>query len=416
MTEFVNTVIHHDKIPLSPSYGSVVPLNDGRLVWVWGEGRGRPEDRVHANYSDDQGQTWSDAEPLLLRGGGTMPSLFGTHLLRLPIGDLGLVQMISSGQQTFHRSRDEGKTWSEGVQINPSGTTAFAAHDVCIVLKSGRILVPVYSHIAPTPLSPKPKRLKRFSEENFGANIACHLRYSYVYYSDDEGRTWTRSRNETFVTLDSGSAGSHSFEEPSVIELTDGRILMLGRTYLGQVFKSYSDDAGDTWMEPQPTGLTLVPSPTNVRRIPSTGDLLVVWNQTSRWEYMIGLYRHRLTCAISRDEGETWEHHKNLESLDDTAHVEPDLIEVGLDGGYRQPVDRTRYHRAPAPLRYNEPTITFIDDKAVITYSMLVWGDKAVITDTYGMDFDALMEEFGLAPYDRGNKVRVVSTDWFYSS
>ena len=47
---------------------------------------------------------------------------------------------------------------------------------------------------------------------------------------------------------------------------------------------------------------------------------------------------------------------------------------------------------------------------------MLVWGDKAVITDTYGMDFDALMEEFGLAPYDRGNKVRVVSTDWFYSS
>jgi hypothetical protein len=307
-------------------------------------------------------------------------------------------------------------TWSSGTSINPPDIAAQAAHDVSIVLGNGRILVPVYSHIASTSRLPKPKRLSRFSEDYFGANIACHLRFSYVYYSDDEGETWTRSRNEAFVSLENGASGSYSMEEPALVELKNGRVLMIGRTYLGQHFKSYSDDCGETWSQPEPTGLTLVPSPCNVKRIPSTGDLLVVWNQTSRWEYMIGLYRHRLTCAVSKDEGLTWENHRNLESLDDTSYVEPDVIEAGLDGGYRQPNDRQRYHRAPAPLRYNEPTVCFVNDKVVITYSMCVWGDKSVITDTYGMDMGKLMEDFGLAPYDRANKVRVLSTDWFYES
>ena len=39
---------------------------------------------------------------------------------------------------------------------------------------------------------------------------------------------------------------------------------------------------------------------------------------------MIGVYRHRLSTAVSKDDGETWEHHKNLESLDDVTYVEPD--------------------------------------------------------------------------------------------
>ncbi len=40
-------------------------------------------------------------------------------------------------------------------------------------------------------------------------------------------------------------------------------------------------------------------------------------------------------------------------------------------------------------------------------------GDLDVIRLTYGMDTDELNERFGMAPYDRANKVRVVSIDWF---
>ena len=45
---------------------------------------------------------------------------------------------------------------------------------------------------------------------------------------------------------------------------------------------------------------------------------------------------------------------------------------------------------------------------------VLDFGDKTIITDTYGMDFDELMETLGLAPFERGNRVRVFSTDWLY--
>ena len=81
----------------------------------------------------------------------------------------------------------------------------------------------------------------------------------------------------------------------------------------------------------------------------------------------------------------------------------------------RQPLDRLRYHRAPGPLRCNDATCTFLDGHAIITYCYQGFGDKSVITDTYGMDYDDVMRQHGLAPYDRANKVRVLPIDWFYN-
>ena len=352
VTEFVHLTLKLDQIFLSPSYSSVIPLTDGRLMWVWGEGKTGSEP-LHANFSQDEGASWSAPSALQYASGEPITGLFGIHLVRLNSGRIGMVQARTAGQQTFHVSADEGDTWSAGVDINVPDVVVNTSHDVSIVLEDGRIVVPVYSTIGPTPISPKPKRLQRFSESYFGANIGCTLRYSYSYYSDDEGVTWQRSRNETFVPLDNGALGSYAFEEPAIVALNDGRILMMGRTYLGQHFKAYSQDRGESWTEPQPTGLVLVPSPCVIKRIPTTGDLLIIWNQVSRWEYMIGLYRHRLTCAISKDEGETWQHHKNLESMDDVAYIEADSIEVGLDGGYRQP-SATSQRRHPCA-RTNRP-------------------------------------------------------------
>jgi hypothetical protein len=90
------------------------------------------------------------------------------------------------------------------------------------------------------------------------------------------------------------------------------------------------------------------------------------------------------------------------------------VIEKVVLGKFTQPVDRKRYHRAPGPLRCNEPTIAFRDGNVVITYGMCVFGDKSVIVDLYGVDYDQLMVDMGLAPHDRGNKVRVMSEEWFY--
>ena len=351
-----------------------------------------------------------------------MMAVMDANLLRLKAGEVGLA-MRSRAQVgayegdyhaslTFSRSADEGETWSTPVQLNPPGADAVFTNERSTVLVDGRIIVPFYTSFGARPSGDE--KTRHCYGEAFGSAERGGLSYSSAYYSDDEGRTWQRSRNEVMANLENGVKGTFSMGEPAVIEVNDGRVLMFGRTNLGRFFQSYSDDRGETWNQAQPTELACYPSPLNISRIPATGDLLVIWNQLSAWEIMAGLYRHRLSCAVSSDEGATWRNHRNLESLDDTAHIEPGPIEVIPIGKMRQPLDRGRYHRAPGPLRYNQPTCTYLGDKVVITYGMCVFGDKSIITDTYGMDYDELMDRLGLAPFERGNRVRVVSTDWLY--
>ena len=414
MTEYVNEIVNWDTI--SQRYGDVIVLKDGRLMWAGGSGQGDPLLPFKANYSDDDGETWGEASMLELADGSPLLGVMDTNLLRLKSGALGLVQRSSSGEYdvgiSFSKSEDEGETWTAPLRLSPEVRSVFASNDRSLVLNDGRIVVPVYGSLGPKPLS-NPKRATRFGQE-FSNAAAGSVRFSYVYYSDDEGETWGQSSNQAFVALDQGVGGSYSFGEPTAVELNDGRLLMMGRTGLGRFFQTFSENRGETWTNPEPTDLACYPSPCGLKRIPGTGDLLVVWNQISRWESMTGLYRHRLTCAISKDEGQTWENHKNLESLDDISYIEPDHVGMVPIGKYAQPVDRQRYHRAPGPLRFDYPSVVFKDDKVIVIYGMSVFGDRSVLADTYGVDYDELMAQLGLAPHDVGNKIRVLSTDWFY--
>ncbi len=409
--EYVNSVINWGKI--SQRYGDVIPLKDGRLMWAWGSGQGDPILPYCANYSEDEGLTWGDSETLKLTNGSPLLGVMDANLLRLNSGALALMQRSSSSEDdtaiSFSKSTDEGLSWTDPLRLNPVGRTAFMSNDRSLVLKDGRIVVLAYGSIGSKPLS-NPKSIQRFGQD-FGNSAAGAVRYSYAYYSDDEGETWSRSTNEVFVALDQGHHGSYSFGEPTAVELNDGRLLMMGRTGLGRFFQSYSVDRGESWSDPEPTNLACYPSPCALKRLPQTGDLLVVWNQISRWETMTGLYRHRLTCAISTDEGVTWRNHKNLESLDDVSYIEPDPVGSVAIGKYRQPLDRQRYHRTPGPLRFDYPSCAFLGDKVIIIYGMSVFGDRSIFI---GDSYEKLMEQLGLAPYDTGNKIRVFSTDWFY--
>lgn len=443
MTKDFEAVIPLSKVGLSPSNGSVIPLKDGRLFWAWGIGSANePLQPMHGNISSDGGRTWSEPDALKLTTGEPLLSIFKANLFRMSSGALGLIhtgEIIHRGISWpaqhhgifFHKSEDEGRTWSTPVPINPPNMSTWVSGDKCFVLSDGRIIAPVYAFMGPEPATADFKAVQRLGQR-FTYSERCCLAHSYAYYSDDQGQTWTRSRNDVFVLLEGGAKGSYSLNEPDVVELTDGRLLMMGRTNLGRLYRSYSEDRGATWLQPEPTELALIPSPCNIKRIPKTGDLLIIWNQASRWEMMIGLYRHRLSCAISKDEGETWQNHKNLESLDDVAQIEPESEEMAIMGPTSQPLDRLRYHRAPGPLRCNEPTCTFVDDTAVITYGHLELGDKSVIEKTYEMGYDSVAKKLGFTErseacrrwpwypsspgrWDGNNKVRILPIDWFYS-
>src|SRR4030095_14109829 len=107
-------------------------------------------------------------------------------------------------------------------------------------------------------------------------------------------------------------------------------------------------------------------------RIPSTGDLLLIWNQISTAEILSGLSRHRLSTAISKDEGGSWSQFRNVEVLDDRAYIEPPPSLPQLyrmkDYGYRQPSDSRSYPHAPGCLRVCYPTVAFWKNEVAIAY------------------------------------------------
>ena len=91
--------------------------------------------------------------------------------------------------------------------------------------------------------------------------------------SDDNGYTWWESENSVnMLPIEA--------QEPHIVELKDGRLMMLMRTYSQFIARSYSEDRGVTWSKGELVDALTLPTHTssalNVARIPSTGDLLVL--------------------------------------------------------------------------------------------------------------------------------------------
>ena len=89
--------------------------------------------------------------------------------------------------------------------------------------------------------------------------------------------------------------------------------MMLYRTDQGCQYRSLSADGGETWSPAEPTDIKSPVSPASVKRIPKTGDLLLVWNDHADVDDAHRGKRTPLNVAISRDEGQTWEHTRTLE-------------------------------------------------------------------------------------------------------
>ncbi len=335
-------------------------LRDGRYWLLHGRDK-----TLHGMVSTDRGRRWGSPQPVLEKGGGTIPTARNAvhlSLLHMKSGRLGMIyggpvsRPGRDGTLHFRSSDDGGATWSPPVVVDP--VFSLCRTSGARVLSNGRLAVPVFNWVSPSGGSD--------SEE--GANSIC---VSWVFYSDDEGATWKRSLSEMFVSFDKGRGGCYSFEEPSLEERSDGSLLMYGRTELGVFYESVSRDRGVTWSAPKPTRVAASYTPPMLVRLPKSDDLLLVWNQASAEEIGAGLSRHRLSTAISSDGGTTWKHHRNLESMDDRAYLEPParpVVVLRPEGGYRQPADRVRYPRSPGCLRICYPTVVFDGDEVAIAY------------------------------------------------
>jgi hypothetical protein len=227
---------------------------------------------------------------------------------------------------------------------------------------------------------------------------------SFVYYSDDEGKTWQRSEGGIMIWHKDGFGGMWPCDEPNVIEAKNGDILMFCRTSLGRLYTARSgpvdylrDDGtrirrtpGQRFDHPRPTELASSYSPCSIRRIPKTGDLLIVWNQVSGDEIRASYRRGRLSSAVSKDDGKTWQHYRTIDTsvLPPRGQVKPDpepRMARGLDYVGVVPDDYGAVHY---------PNLEIHDDTVFLTWY------RHVINPRKG-DI-------------HGRRLRVLPLTWFY--
>lgn len=190
-------------------------------------------------------------------------------------------------------STDEGQTWSSPKSCINDRPGYYALNNNRVIqLKSGRLILPVSLH----------------QTEDEG--VWSHIGRLYTYYSDDDGNTWKRS--ETVP-----NPRQILTQEPGVIELKNGQILMTMRTNQRYQYFSYSKDHGESWSTIKASPIISPVSPASIARIPSTNDLIIIWNNNKGENESTKEYRTPYNLAISKDEGQSWDLVKTIESNTD---------------------------------------------------------------------------------------------------
>jgi hypothetical protein len=281
------------------SEGDFIQLADGRILFVYTHftGGGGDHDRalLASRTSRDGGATWTEDDETVITGEGGM-NVMSVSLLRLRSGAIALFYLRKdSREQCMPRMRlshDEAATWGPPRDCLRGHPGYYVVNnDRVVQLESGRLLMPSALHAVPGGEGWFPGR-------------------AIVWRSDDEGATWQAGN-----TLEAPEPiGASGLQEPGLVSLKDGRTLMLLRTDAGCQYRSISGDGGETWSAPEPTGLSSPVSPATIERIPSTGDLLLLWNDHRAVPLAERKNRTPLTAAISRDDGATWDRVKNIES------------------------------------------------------------------------------------------------------
>lgn len=282
-------------------YLVIVPLPDGKLMGVLSRTVNGEQDAA-ARYSTDDGNSWSEPQPLFKFPKDTFGN-WGVHVGMLDQkGEIHLFYQNDGGTSTapkigdrrydiWHTQTSNGrKDWRPLKRI----WKGYAGSMLSVTqMRNGRIILPIC--YLSTPVRTWSNR-----GQGFDAFAYMGMFSSTVLYSDD-GDNWVQSPVE--FKAPTPIINADGMLEPGVIQLKDGLVWLLIRTQLGRFFESFSTD-GAKWSPAQPTDILSSDSPGNLIRL-KTGQLVMLWNNCLRFSYANG-GRHVLHAAISDDEGKTW--------------------------------------------------------------------------------------------------------------
>jgi predicted neuraminidase len=235
-------------------------LPDGSLgcVWFAGTQEGVPDISIWFSRLDPQRQAWS--EPVQLSDDPTRseqnPVL---HVL-----DSGQVWLLWTSQHAGNQdtarvlrriSTDGGTSWGPIHTLLPeTAEGGIFVRQPIVALPSGRLLLPIF-HCVRVP----------------GHKWVGDRDYSAVMISDDAGETW----REVIVPDSTGCV------HMNLGQLADGTLVALYRSrWADAIYRSTSDDDGDSWSAPLPTELPNNNSSIQFTVLPDD-RLALVFNESS---------------------------------------------------------------------------------------------------------------------------------------
>jgi predicted neuraminidase len=285
---------------------------------------------VHGNftmaaYSEDNGASWSDAQVLFRH---SYKGLFTTELFQpnpaeihafLQTYDLGVWMTQLNSFRAI--SRDGGRTW-EGPHSIP-GNIQNVWVNSGIVHSSGKWILPVSwaehcgSQWCPPSIGRSPmepwvgQAVQPHRELPWGADLPL------LYQA---GNQWADANHRYAAGVMISQDGGDSFQlrgylrhpearhfiEPKVVELSDGRLVLLSREkWKGGIWRSESRDGGETW---SPVELSGIPNPSSKFRLlkAKDGRIFLLHNPVAVESGAKWGRRSPLSLWVSDDDMRTW--------------------------------------------------------------------------------------------------------------
>lgn len=265
---------------------TVLPLPDGTVVAAWfgGKKEGTPDVDIWYARRDENG--WS--KPTAIYHKKNIPHWNPVLFLRKN-GEIVLFFKIGKKIPTWRTyasiSKNGGISFETPFELVPGDKCGGRGpvKNKCLRLSDGRILAPASTEIK-------------------GWN--CYIDTSY-----DDGKTWNKGQRvkteQTAPILNSLNkycSNRIPMIQPTLWESENGKVHMLTRTPVSLVYRSDSDDYGQTWCQAYPTVLPNSNSGLDIVKTPD-GALYLISNPVGEnWGE-----RSPLTLQKSVDNGKTWE-------------------------------------------------------------------------------------------------------------
>lgn len=289
----IDTLTTYDVTYPRLSCPRVATMTNGDTLMVFNKSESNVATQTYSSVwgkvYDSSEDTWGDDFIIVDHGSGYSYGAIEGGLIVLSTGKVLLhyLKWTSTTDSKIRQieSSDYGATWSGDAEISTGFDYNCTANNG-IIMSDGKLIFP-------------------FSYNN-SSYPTWNMR-SAIMYSTNSGSSWTIGGTAGHVS----GAGTYGEDEPTVIERSDGSLLMYCRTNEGHIWYSTSTDDGVTWANVATTGIV---SPSNAQsgstcelyRVSMSPDIVYLtwnWNASNRYP---------LNAAVSYDGGVTWPGRKQI--------------------------------------------------------------------------------------------------------